>query len=126
MPAPDASGSRAAMRMAWGGALVFLASLLAERYAYLLPLDLPAGGTPGRMRLARGGARVFLASLLAGAYGCLFRFDSQAVGSSLLVPVTWNACLFSLFALHHSLLARSGAKAWIRQLVGGALERSTY
>ena len=75
------------------------------------------------MRIAWGGALVFLASLLWAAYAYLFRFDAQPVRGSVLVPVTWDVCLFSLFALHHSLLARSGAKAFIQRLVGRSLER---
>lgn len=37
-----------------------------------------------------------------------------------------NVLLFSLFAGHHSLLARTGAKTWIRQHVPASLERATY
>lgn len=37
-----------------------------------------------------------------------------------------NALLFTCFALHHSLLARSGAKRGVVSLVGPRLERSAY
>ena len=37
-----------------------------------------------------------------------------------------NALLFTVFALHHSVMARSGAKAWLTRVVPPALERSVY
>ncbi len=40
--------------------------------------------------------------------------------------VTWNVGLFTVFALHHSVLARSGAKVWISRRLPPALERSAY
>jgi protein-S-isoprenylcysteine O-methyltransferase Ste14 len=41
-------------------------------------------------------------------------------------PLLVNLALFTLFALHHSLLARTGAKAWLARVVPPALERSIY
>jgi len=40
--------------------------------------------------------------------------------------IAWNLTLFTLFAAHHSLMARSGAKAWITRTVPATLERSAY
>jgi len=37
-----------------------------------------------------------------------------------------NVILFTIFALHHSVMARSGAKAWLTRFVPAALERSVY
>jgi len=37
-----------------------------------------------------------------------------------------NVLLFGLFALHHSLLARTHAKAWLTRHIPAPLERSTY
>jgi protein-S-isoprenylcysteine O-methyltransferase Ste14 len=37
-----------------------------------------------------------------------------------------NVALFTVFALHHSLLARSGAKAWVTRTFPPKLERSIY
>ena len=37
-----------------------------------------------------------------------------------------NVVLFTVFALHHSIMARTGAKAWITRLVPADLERSVY
>ena len=41
-------------------------------------------------------------------------------------PILRNIALFSGFAAHHSLMARSGAKAWITRTLPPALERSAY
>lgn len=41
-------------------------------------------------------------------------------------PLAVNALLFSLFALHHSVFARTGAKAWLARHVPAHLERTTY
>jgi protein-S-isoprenylcysteine O-methyltransferase Ste14 len=78
------------------------------------------------MPIAWGGALVFLVSLLWGAYSYLFRFGFPPTRSSPAAAITWDVCLFSLFAAHHSLLARSGAKTVVRRLVGAELERSIY
>ncbi|HXG89963.1 MAG TPA: hypothetical protein VNJ02_16670 [Vicinamibacterales bacterium] len=40
--------------------------------------------------------------------------------------VAVNTALFSGFALHHSLLARSGAKAWISRYIPAGSERTVY
>jgi len=37
-----------------------------------------------------------------------------------------DVALFSAFALHHSVFARSGAKLWMTRLVSSVLERSVY
>lgn len=37
-----------------------------------------------------------------------------------------NTLLFTAFALHHSIMARSGAKAWLRRVVPATLERTLY
>jgi len=47
-------------------------------------------------------------------------------GVTAAAAIAWNAALFSLFALHHSVMARTGAKAWITRTVPAALERSVY
>ncbi len=40
--------------------------------------------------------------------------------------VLWNILAFTIFAGHHSLMARTRAKAWMQSVVPAALERSTY
>ena len=72
------------------------------------------------------GGGVFVASLVYFLYQYGWRFGVPAAGGSVLRPVAVNAVLFSAFALHHSLFARTGAKAWIRGFVPPMLERSIY
>lgn len=47
-------------------------------------------------------------------------------GVAVLPGLAWNAALFAVFAAHHSLMARSGAKRRLRRLVPDAFERTTY
>ena len=78
------------------------------------------------LTIAWTGAGVFAASLAWFAYCYLVRFGRPAPPGRLLPAVLTNVLLFSLFALHHSVLARSGAKHAIRRLVPVELERSLY
>lgn len=77
-------------------------------------------------RVAWTGAAVFLFSLLWSAYEYLIGFDTHPANHAPAVAVTFDVLLFSLFALHHSLLARSGAKRLVVQRVPAELERSLY
>ena len=43
-----------------------------------------------------------------------------------LQATAWNGILFSAFALHHSVMARTRAKHWIAAWLPSTLERSTY
>ena len=45
---------------------------------------------------------------------------------SLLRPIVTDAVLFSVFALHHSIFARTGLKTLLTRLVPADLERSAY
>lgn len=78
--------------IAWGGALLFLLSLLSFGVVYGWRLRVPAPGT--------------LASAWRDALD--------------------NLILFTIFALHHSVMARIGAKAWITRIVPPDMERSVY
>jgi len=40
--------------------------------------------------------------------------------------VAWNVTIFTLFALHHSVCARTTVRHWIARLVPTSLERSAY
>ena len=73
------------------------------------------------------GAVVFLLSLLSFAYVYMVRLaipapDNGHIGRD----AVFNVTLFTIFALHHSIMARTGAKAWISRLAPPALERSIY
>jgi protein-S-isoprenylcysteine O-methyltransferase Ste14 len=73
------------------------------------------------------GALVFLASLLSFGvvYGWRLRVPA-ASGDTGLRDAAMNAVLFTIFALHHSVMARTGAKAWLTRRVPPDLERSVY
>jgi protein-S-isoprenylcysteine O-methyltransferase Ste14 len=88
--APDSSPSALAAAFAWGGAILFAASLLYFLYAYLV------------------------------------RFGSDVLPGGRFRPVAIDVALFSFFALHHSLFARSRLKAVVRRIVPPFLERSLY
>ena len=72
------------------------------------------------------GALVFAASLLWFVYSYLVRFGVPAPAGDRVTPVLIDVLLFSAFALHHSLLARSRIKAAITPLLPAGLERSIY
>jgi hypothetical protein len=74
---------------------------------------------------AWSGALLFAIALLYFLYSYLVRFGSTA-GSAPVVSIAVDVLLFSSFALHHSILARSPAKAWMGRFVSPALERSLY
>jgi protein-S-isoprenylcysteine O-methyltransferase Ste14 len=83
-------------------------------------------GTGARLFAFAGGA-LFLAALIYGVYCYAFVFGATA-GTAYTVagPVTIDVALFSIFAAHHSLFARSGLKARVSGLVSSRLERSVY
>ena len=41
-------------------------------------------------------------------------------------PLAWNVVVFSVFALHHSVLARTPFKRWLHARIGAEAERSLY
>ena len=73
------------------------------------------------------GALIFLVSLLSFAYVYAVRLGVPAADNGhTLRDAAFNVALFTIFALHHSIMARTGAKAWIVRLVPPSLERSVY
>jgi protein-S-isoprenylcysteine O-methyltransferase Ste14 len=73
------------------------------------------------------GAALFVASLLWFVYCYLVRFgrpifDPAAAFEAIAIDVL----LFSAFALHHSVLARSGMKRYVHRIAPQELERSIY
>lgn len=80
-----------------------------------------------RTAFVRTGALLFAVSLATGALVYGIRLGAPAPPSAPLWPaVAINVALFTVFALHHSLLARTGAKAWVTRSVPADLERSVY
>ena len=73
------------------------------------------------------GALLFLLSLLSFGlvYGWRLRVPAPETGSTIRDAIG-NVVLFTIFALHHSIMARSGAKRWITRMVPPDLERSIY
>jgi protein-S-isoprenylcysteine O-methyltransferase Ste14 len=69
---------------------------------------------------------MFVAALLYFLYSYLVRFGTVTASGPPAVSIGVDALLFSSFALHHSLLARTCAKAWISRRLPPALERSVY
>jgi protein-S-isoprenylcysteine O-methyltransferase Ste14 len=86
----------------------------------------PSTSAPGRIFALVGG--VLFAASLAYFVVSYWGFGTPAGPWT---PNAWlavvpNVLLFSLFALHHSVLARTGAKAFIAVRVSPSLERSVY
>ena len=70
---------------------------------------------------------MFLLSLLSMPAVYLFRLGTPAPGSEhAAADAIANVTLFTIFALHHSIMARTGAKRWLTRLVPPDLERSIY
>lgn len=83
-------------------------------------------GPLGRVFAWLGGA-LFVAALFTGGRWFVVELARPAESAPpIAAALAWNVTLFSLFALHHSLLARTRAKAWITRLAPPALERSIY
>jgi protein-S-isoprenylcysteine O-methyltransferase Ste14 len=71
-------------------------------------------------------ASAFAASLGYFLYAYLFLFGPAPAGSSVLAPSLINLALFTVFALHHSVFARTSSKKRIGVLVPAPLERALY
>lgn len=85
---------------------------------------------PRRLSLAvafaLGGAVLFAASLVYFLYAYLIVFARPAPAGSWLQPAAFNTLLFSVFALHHSIFARTPLRAAVKRWTMPALERSVY
>ena len=77
-------------------------------------------------RIAWAGAALFLLSLVWSAVAYLSLFDRRPPRLPLTAAIAVDLSLFTVFALHHSLLARSGAKRWVTRHLPPELERSAY
>lgn len=73
------------------------------------------------------GGAAFVAALATGAWYVGVVFATPASGTGLRpLALIWNVLAFTIFAAHHSVMARTRAKDWIRTVVPPALERSLY
>jgi protein-S-isoprenylcysteine O-methyltransferase Ste14 len=76
--------------------------------------------------LAWVGGAAFVASLLYFLYFYLVLLGRPVGGANWLLPVVINAALFTVFALHHSIMPRRGAKEWLARMLPGEAERTLY
>jgi protein-S-isoprenylcysteine O-methyltransferase Ste14 len=79
--------------------------------------------------LAVAGGLVFVAALAVGVVAYVYWFGVSAGPWSMAdgVPaIAIDILLFTGFALHHSVFARTGAKRWVGAAVSPALERTVY
>jgi hypothetical protein len=82
--------------------------------------------SPAFVLVAGGGAVAFAGSLTFFLYAYLVRFGDVAAGTGIRRPVATDIVLFSVFALHHSLFARTALKRWVQRIAPAELERSFY
>ena len=76
---------------------------------------------------AIAGSGVFVVSLVYTAWSYVSPFGVTTTNStSVIVPAAFDIILFTAFALHHSVFARSGVRQWIADRVSSRLERSLY
>ena len=73
-----------------------------------------------------GGAFAAALAYLVYFYAVTLADPAAASGRSLPIAILINLAMFALFALHHSVFARAGAKRWVRRVVPAALERTLY
>jgi protein-S-isoprenylcysteine O-methyltransferase Ste14 len=72
------------------------------------------------------GGGLFLGSLGYFLWWYFLRLSRQASPDASPSAIVSDIALFSIFALHHSVLARSGVKGWVARLVPPRLERTAY
>jgi protein-S-isoprenylcysteine O-methyltransferase Ste14 len=74
------------------------------------------------------GAALFVVSLswFVVFYGILLGRPGTAAPAFSIFIALYDIALFSVFALHHSAMARTPAKVWITRLIPAELERSAY
>jgi methanethiol S-methyltransferase len=76
---------------------------------------------------AWSGGGVFVLSLAYFVYAYFIRMGRlEESAASPAVAVAANTVLFGAFAVHHSVLARSGVKRWVARHVSRRLERTLY
>ncbi len=90
----------------------------------MTPTHAPASPLAGAIGI--GGALLFAGSLGYFAWQYAAGFDARVPEGGAYGSIVVNVLLFSVFAMHHSVFARSGVKHQIIRVAGSALERSTY
>ena len=87
--------------------------------------DLPAPRPAARLIVWLGGA-AFLASLGLTLVGFFIGMRPAAPGTSAAAAAFVDLLLFSIFAIHHTLFARSTIKQWLAARLPAYLERSLF
>ena len=72
------------------------------------------------------GGLLFAASIGYFLWFYLFGLEARAATPDLGRAFTRNVALFTLFALHHSIFARTAARSWMARHISPRLERSIY
>lgn len=72
------------------------------------------------------GAAMFSLSLVHFLWRYFVTFGEPAPASAGVEAIAVNFALFTVFAMHHSALARTGVKAWINRILGAGRERTLY
>jgi protein-S-isoprenylcysteine O-methyltransferase Ste14 len=87
----------------------------------------PVASAPLTRAVAWLGGACFVAALATGAWHVGIVFATPAPGTGVRpLAMLWNVLAFTIFAAHHSVMARTRAKDRIRTVVPPALERSLY
>ena len=89
----------------------------------------PAAVGPVARGTAWLGGALFVVALAFFAWSYAVRYGRSAPSAGagdVPAVLAVNGFLFTIFALHHSVMARSGAKAWLIRILPPALERSMY
>lgn len=94
-----------------------------QRMTGVAPLS---ASSPTIVAVAWTGAFAFAASLALFLYAYVVRFGGRAPGTDFWRPVVTDILLFTVFAFHHSLFARTALKAWVCRIAPPQLERSLY
>ena len=72
------------------------------------------------------GGLLFASSIAYFIWFYLAGLERRVAGPSALEALTFDAALFALFAVHHSVFARTPVRAWMGRHVSPRLERSIY
>lgn len=87
----------------------------------------PVVSAPLTRAVAWLGGACFVAALATGAWHVGIVWATPAPGTGVRpLDMLGNALAFTIFAAHHSVMARTRAKAWIGTVVPPVLERSIY
>jgi protein-S-isoprenylcysteine O-methyltransferase Ste14 len=82
--------------------------------------------SPASFAVAWLGGVAFVASLLYFLYFYLVVLGRPVGGSAWVTPAAINAVLVAAFAVHHSIMARAGAKQALARMLPHEAERTTY